>query len=160
MKMGVVSDTHSLEVPAHVIKDFQSVDLIIHVGDFSTVEDYKFFTGIQRVKAVYGNMDEAELRRKIPRRDVFEFGGLKFGLYHGEGSPEAVLNFVINEFKNDKVDVVIFGHSHRPFNEMINGVLYFNPGSLTDVVRPPFRSYGILEVKDKQVTAKIIKVDG
>ena len=56
------------------------------------------------------------------------------------------------------MDCVIFGHSHQPFNETIDHVLYFNPGSPNDIISAPYCSYGILEVTDKKIVAKLIKV--
>ena len=158
MKIGVVSDTHSHDLPKQMMDDLKDVDLIVHVGDFCSGDDLRRFRQINKVRAVFGNMDGLEIRQLLPERDVFEADGLKIGLYHGQGSPERVLNYVKKEFKRDKLDVVIFGHSHLPFNEVIDGVLYFNPGSPTDVVRPPYCSYGILEVKNGKVSGKIIKV--
>ena len=55
--------------------------------------------------------------------------------------------------------MVIFGHSHLPFQQEIKGVLYFNPGSITDKVRPPFCSYGVLEIKKSTITAHIVKIE-
>jgi hypothetical protein len=65
---------------------------------------------------------------------------------------------VKREFANKKVDVVVFGHSHHPMNEKIDDVLYFNPGSATDTVFAPYRSYGILEMTNT-ITGRIIKLD-
>jgi putative phosphoesterase len=158
MKIGVVSDTHSHDLPKQMMDDFRGVDLIVHVGDFCSGEDLKALKKINKVRAVFGNMDGLEIRQALPERDVFEAEGMKVGLYHGQGSPERVLNFVKKEFKKDKIDVVIFGHSHYPFNEVIDDVLYFNPGSPTDTVRPPYCSYGILEIRDGKAFGKIIKV--
>ena len=158
MKIGVVSDTHSHGLPKKMMEDLQNVDLIVHVGDFCSGEDLKKFREINQVRAVFGNMDGLEIRQLLPEKDIFEAEGLKIGLYHGQGSPEKVLNFVRKEFKKDKLDIVIFGHSHYPFNEVIDDVLYFNPGSPTDVVRPPYCSYGVLEINNGQVSGKIIKI--
>ncbi len=158
MIIGVVSDTHSLNIPSQLVKDFQKVALIVHAGDFCSVEDYKFFKKIKEVKAVYGNMDEPVLCRKLPRRELFQFGGLSIGIFHGKGTQGSVLDLVAAEFEKDKVDVVIFGHSHQPFNEKINNVLYFNPGSPNDIVRAAYPSYGILEIKDGNVVGKIVRV--
>jgi len=158
MKIGIVSDTHSHNLPKQMIDDFKHVDLIVHVGDFCSGEDLKMLKKINKVRAVFGNMDEAELRQILPERDIFEAEGTKIGLYHGKGSPDRVLNFVKAEFKKDKVDVVVFGHSHQPCNEVINNVLYFNPGSPIDIVRSPYCSYGILEIKNDKVSGKIVKV--
>ena len=158
MKIGVVSDTHSHNLPSQMIDDFKNVDLIIHVGDFCSAKDLKFFKKLKNVRAVFGNMDGLELHQILPERDIFEVEGMKIGLYHGQGSPDRVLSFVKAEFKKDKVDVVVFGHSHQPLNEVIDNVLYFNPGSPIDIVRSPYCSYGILEIKNGKVSGKIVKV--
>lgn len=159
MKIGVVSDTHSHMIPQQMLDDFKDVDLIVHAGDFCSAADLKVFTKIKEVRAVFGNMDGLELRQILPERDLFEVEGVRFGLYHGHGSVDKVLEIIKNEFKKDKVNVAIFGHSHFPVNETINNVLYFNPGSPTDIVRAPYNSYGILEIKDGKVSGNIIKVD-
>lgn len=159
MKIGVVADTHSHLLPRQLLEDFKNVDLIVHAGDFCSASDLKIFEGIKDVRAVFGNMDGPELRRILPECDIFRIGGATVGLCHGRGSPEGVLDFVKAKFKKNKVDVVVFGHSHRPFNETIDGVLYFNPGSPTDVVRAPYCSYGILDVRDGAVSGTIVKVE-
>lgn len=159
MNIGVVSDTHSHTLPKQMINDFKNVDLIVHVGDFCCSEDLARFKKINKVRAVFGNMDGLELRQVLPERDIFEAEGAKIGLYHGKGSSERVLSFVKKEFKKDKLDVVIFGHSHRSFNEVIDDVLYFNPGSPTDIVRPPYCSYGILKIKNGKASGKIVKIE-
>ena len=158
MKIGVVSDTHSHLIPKQLLDDFKTADLIIHAGDFCSTDDLNILKKIKKVRAVSGNMDGLEIRQILPVRDIFQLDGLMIGLYHGHGSPGKVLEIVQEEFKNDKVDVVIFGHSHYPVNETINDVLYFNPGSPNDVVRAPYCSYGILEIENGNVQAKIIKV--
>ena len=158
MKIGVVSDTHSHVIPRQLLDDFKKVDLIIHAGDFCLTEDLNVFKKVQTVRAVYGNMDGLELRQVLPERDVFDAGGVKVGLCHGHGSPNKVLEIVKKEFRKEKPDVVIFGHSHLPVNETINGVLYFNPGSPTDIVRAPYCSYGILDIENGKISGKIIKV--
>lgn len=158
MKIGVVSDTHSHKLPQQMLDDFRKVDLIVHVGDFCSPEDFNVFKNITDVRAVFGNMDGLEIRGMLPEREIFEAEGMKIGLYHGHGSPEQVLGYVKKEFDKIKLDVVIFGHSHYPFNEVIDNTLYFNPGSPTDDVRPPYCSYGILDIKDGKAKGKIIKV--
>jgi len=60
-------------------------------------------------------------------------------------------------FKNDKVDLIIFGHSHCGLNEKKGGILFFNPGSATDKVFAPYNSYGIIEINDK-IKATIIRI--
>ena len=157
MKIGVVSDTHSYPLPAQMMEDFKSVDFIIHAGDFCSLDVLQSLQKIKEVKAVYGNMDGGEMRRILPRRQIISCGRFTICVYHGQGHPQMLLSKVQAEFKNDKVDVVIYGHSHKVMNEVIDGILYFNPGSPNDMVFAPYCSYGILDVDDK-ITGRIVEV--
>ena len=158
MNIGVVSDTHSLEVPRAVLAAFRKVDFIIHAGDFCDLAALKTFQNVKDVKAVYGNMDGPEIRKIFPARQMIPCGKFTVGLYHGEGPGAKVLERVQKEFKKDKIDAVIFGHSHHPLNEVIDGVLYFNPGSPNDTISAPYCSYGILEVTEKGILGRIVKL--
>ena len=158
MKIGVVSDTHGRAIPKQLIEDFKTVDLIIHAGDFTTAADLKIFTDLKEVKAVYGNMDEPKLRQKLPEKSILKVDDCTVGVFHGEGSPQKILEAVKAKFKNDKVDAIIFGHSHVPCNQEINGVLFFNPGSPNDTVRAPYCSYGFLEIHGTNIAGKIVKL--
>jgi len=158
MKIGVVADTHSQQIPKQLLKDFENVDFIIHAGDFCSVDELKILSQIKNVEAVYGNMDEPKIRRLFPERQILRVENLAIGLCHGYGSSDKVLEIVEREFQKDKVDAVIFGHSHDPVNKMIDHVLYFNPGSPNDTVFAPYQSYGILEISNGQISATIIKV--
>jgi uncharacterized protein len=157
MKIGVVSDTHSNEIPKQVFAAFRNVDLIIHAGDFADVGTLKDFQKLKEVKAVWGNADGADIRKLLPATQIITAGKFKIGVYHGEGPGAKVLERVQKEFKKEKLDAIIFGHSHMAFNETIKGVLYFNPGSPNDVCSSS-RSYGLLDVTDKGITGTIIKL--
>ena len=156
-KIGVVSDTHSKPLPLQMLDNFKGVDLILHAGDICSPDILEDLKEIKEVKAVYGNMDEHEIRQLFPKRQIIKYGSFSIGLYHGGGHPEGLLAMVKKELRNEKVDAVVFGHSHQPFNQEIDGVLYFNPGSPTDTVFAPYPSYGILELGDK-IIGKIVKV--
>ena len=158
MKIGVVSDTHSRKVPQQLLNDFKKVDVIVHAGDFCSLQDLKIFSQMKEVRAVYGNMDEFEIRRMLPKCQIFQCGEFSIGLTHGEGPAQEVFDCVRNEFKQQKVDVVIFGHSHQRLNKKIDDILYFNPGSPNDTIFAPYCSYGILELEAGKINAKIIKV--
>ena len=158
MKIGVVSDTHSMELPAQMMNDFKTVDIIIHAGDFCTVADYEKLAKIKQVQAVYGNMDESAIRKLWPRKQILKYGNCTVGVFHGEGAPDHLLDTVTNEFKNDHVQLIIFGHSHQPLHQTIDHVIYFNPGSPNDTVFAPYRSYGIIEITANKINPKIIKV--
>lgn len=162
MKIGVLSDTHiplkAQALPAKVKKLLKDVDMIIHAGDLvdeSVLEELKLICA--DVKVVRGNMDVGELRKLLPEKELIKIKNFTIGLMHGYGPPGALLNVVKESFKKDKVDMIIFGHSHCPFNEKKDGVIFFNPGSPTDELFAPFNSIGIIEV-DKTIKASIIKL--
>lgn len=158
MKIGVVSDTHSLQIPPEVINALANVDLIIHAGDFCSVEDVAMFRGLKTFKGVHGNMDGADVRKLLPRREILEMEGVRLGVFHGEGPKDRILDTVRRAFADQKLDAIVFGHSHQAFNQAIDGTLYFNPGSPNDMCFAPYRSYGILEVKSGTITGKIVKL--
>ena len=77
---------------------------------------------------------------------------------HGEGSPEGLIDLVKRQFEKNKVDCIVFGHSHIPLCEKRENILFFNPGSPTDKIFAPFNSYGILEIGEK-VEGTIIRLE-
>jgi len=158
MRLGVVSDTHSLEIPKQLLDDFKKIDLIIHAGDFCSADDLEIFSNLAPVEAVFGNMDDSSVRKKFPVRKIFPAEEMMIGITHGSGSRHQVLRSVIDEFKGDKLDIVIFGHSHQPTVQTINKVLYFNPGSPNDLINAPYCSYGIIEIDKNKIIPRIVKV--
>ncbi len=158
MNIGVISDTHSRAIPPTVLKAFKTVELIVHAGDFCAQEDLQKLSAIKEVKAVFGNMDEPALVKKLPPKIIFDWHGFKIGVFHGEGAANRIVDSVSAQFKKDKVDVIIFGHSHKPMNERIQNVLYFNPGSPNDTIVAPYCSYGMLEIISGKIVGKIIKL--
>lgn len=158
MKIGVVSDTHSKEIPKQLLDDFKKADLIIHAGDFCTMDVFEQLNKVQDTMAVSGNMDSPDIKQLFPKRQIIEVEGIKIGVTHGEGPSNRVRDYVVEEFEYDDVDVVVFGHAHSPCNEIIKGILYFNPGSPNDDIFAPYCSYGLLEIKDGKVKGKIKKV--
>jgi putative phosphoesterase len=78
---------------------------------------------------------------------------------HGYGDPRNLIELLKKEFSNPRPDIIVFGHSHMPMNECIEGVLFFNPGSPTDTAFAPYKSYGIIEIKDDKIEAQIYKIE-
>jgi uncharacterized protein len=161
-RVGVIADTHinskKDELPKEILEAFKGVDMVIHAGDLIDLSVLdKLKRACKDVRAVYGNMDPEETRKVLPQKELIEVNGHKIGLAHGYGTPAGLVDILEKMFKDDNVDVVVFGHSHQPFNEKKGKTLYFNPGSPTDKVFAPFNSYGILEIDDK-VEGKIIKI--
>ena len=162
VRIGVISDTHipdrAKEIPKEILDDFKKVDMIIHAGDLvdlGVLEKLKSVCG--DVKAVWGNMDPDNLKKMLPEKEIFRIGKHKIGVMHGYGAPDRLIAKLSDIFKDDGVDIIVFGHAHYSVNEKINGILFFNPGSATDKVFAPYNSYGIIEVNDK-IEAKVIKL--
>ena len=156
MKIGVVSDTHSWELPAAMLEAFKAVDLIIHAGDFCSLDVVKKLQNIKVLKAVHGNMDGPEIRKLFPRSQLIPCGDFTLGLFHGEGPRWGIEEAVKKEFAGKAVDAIIFGHSHVAMNAVREGILYFNPGSPNDKSAASC-SYGILTV-EKKISGRIIKL--
>lgn len=161
MKIGVVADTHisgdTKKIPSEIYDHFRGVDLILHAGDLVELWVLKELGKLAPVKGVYGNMDPIGVRRNLPSKDIIKTGRFKIGLIHGSGPPAGLLRKVKEIFKNDRVDVIVFGHSHNPLNLVKDGVLFFNPGSPTDELFAPYKSCGILEI-DSEIKGQIIKL--
>lgn len=162
MKIGVISDTHipdrAKELPAQILKDFKNMDMIIHAGDFADPKVLETLKGLcPNIKAVWGNMDPYELRKKLAEKEVIDVGIYKIGLMHGYGPPNELVKVMAEAFKNDAVDIIIFGHSHSAYNKKMGNILYFNPGSPTDKIFASYNSYGVIEI-NKGIKASVIKL--
>lgn len=168
MKIGVIADTHIPakcgHIPEVILNAFKHVDIIVHAGDMVDMEAIdELKSACPKLIAVAGNMDSRRIIKSFPVKQIFEISGFKIGLMHGYGPPADLIKVLKDAFKNAHPDLIIFGHSHKPMNEIIDGTLFFNPGSATDLSlgRP---SYGIIEIKDRPggggsaIDAKIIKI--
>ena len=158
MKIGIMSDTHLLQVSdwlKQVVEEhFHDVDMILHAGDIVSGQVLAYLES-NGVEAVRGNMDYAEVSH-LPAKKVFEIGDFKIGLMHGYGAPHGLPERLRPEF--DKIDCLIFGHSHRTMNKTSGGVLFFNPGSAADPRSNRGRTVGVLHVNDR-LRGEIINLD-
>jgi putative phosphoesterase len=162
MKIGVIADTHipdrTGDIPQQIMENFKNADMIIHAGDLVNLSVLdKLQTVCKDIRAVYGNMDSDDVRKKLPQKQLIKVGNYNIGVMHGYGNLNKLMDFMAEQFKNDNVDLIIFGHSHYALNEKKGNILYFNPGSPTDKIFAPYNSYGLIEINDK-IEAKIIKL--
>lgn len=158
IKIGVISDTHLTgyddKLKKIVDEHFNDADFVVHAGDLVDLRVLEIFTD-KEVKAVCGNMDNFSVQEKLPAQLVFEVNGFKLGVIHGWGAPESVEDKIASRL--EKVDCIIYGHTHKPANHFKDEILFFNPGSPTDKRFSSYRSIGILEI-DKKVSGRIIKL--
>ena len=162
MKIGVISDTHipdeSGHIPEVILDVFSQVDMVVHAGDMVSLGAIDELKSVcSKIIAVAGNMDLQVVKKKYPLKQVFDVLGFKIGLMHGHGAPANLPEVLRDAFKEDNCNVIIFGHSHQPMNEYIDGILFFNPGSATDSAAE-YKSYGIIEIDGDKIDAKIIKI--
>jgi len=161
MKIAVISDTHIRRpgewIPRELEKVLKEIGFIVHCGDFEIFSAYVEFQKLGELIAVHGNMDSGELRRKLPARVTFEAAGWKIGVIHGDGPPAGLETRVAAALPG--VDVILYGHSHRPRNEVQDGVLFFNPGSPTDRRFALYNSYGIIELGPGGPRGEIIRIE-
>src|SRR5947199_9083785 len=89
MEIAVIADTHMprgpRRLPAACLERLEAADLIIHAGDFMRIEVLRELERLGNVVAVYGNVDDAELRRALPERATVEADGAKLGIIHDAG---------------------------------------------------------------------------
>jgi len=159
LRIGVVSDTHMFsrgaKLPDAVTAGLRGVDLILHAGDFTDPAVVPLLESIAPLEAVAGNNDGLEIVRRYGYRRVVVAGGRRIGLVHGhEGPGRSTESKALLAFRDEKVDIVVYGHSHIPYYETTpDGVLLFNPGSPTDKRWQPRYSYGIIELGERIVAA-------
>jgi putative phosphoesterase len=155
VKVIVLSDTHlptrARALPKPLLADLEGADLVLHAGDLATVDVLNALRQIAPTHAVYGNVDEPELRRVLPRRTKVDVRGKTVGLVHGDSPSLPTLQRAQAEFVDEAVDAIVFGHSHKPLLRREDGVLLFNPGSPTDRRAQPRFSYGRMWVDDDDV---------
>lgn len=159
MKIVVISDTHmprkSKSLPDKLLADLQDCDYIIHAGDWQTVELYNELKQFGPVIGVTGNVDGPELKSLLKTKDILQVGNFHIGVVHGHGSGKTTEKRAIETFTADKVDCIVFGHSHIPVNKEVGGIIIFNPGSPTDKRRQKQFSYGILTVGEEIVAKHV-----
>jgi|TARA_B100001971_G_C18119118_1_gene498435 putative phosphoesterase len=164
-KIVVLSDTHiptrAAEIPKQVIEQFKDADLIIHSGDSQTIEVINSLQSHGNLIAVCGNMDSDDVVEKLPSKIILNIKNnnkeFKIGITHGSGAPEGLPERLFHFFEGP-IDCIIFGHSHKPFNEKINNTLMFNPGSPTDTVIATINTFGILRISD-EIKGEIIEIN-
>jgi uncharacterized protein len=148
-KVGIISDTHIphfKQLPAATWQHFKDVELIIHAGDLSVLSVVSELETIAPVVAVQGNIEYEEVILKLPIKREVNVGYCRIGIVHILGDSSNRARLARREFP--QAHVVVYGHSHIPYNQEHGGQLLFNPGSATDRRRQPRCSLGLLHIDD------------
>ena len=153
--IGIISDTHIphfKKLPGAIWEHFAGVELIIHAGDLSVLSVTKELETIAPVVAVQGNVEEDEVIHALPFKREIVVGHCRIGIVHILGDSKSRAKVARQEFPD--VHIVVFGHSHIPYNQEHDGQLLFNPGSATDRRRQARCSIGLLHVDDEAKSVK------
>ncbi|WP_046471654.1 YfcE family phosphodiesterase [Allosalinactinospora lopnorensis] len=152
MRLLILSDTHiprrARDLPAEVWEQVERVDTVIHAGDWCDL------ASLERLRAraasligVYGNNDGPELRARLPEVARVILSGVRVAVVHETGQAKGREKRCAERFGDS--DVLVFGHSHIPWDSTApTGLRLLNPGSPTDRRRQPQHTYMTATVGD------------
>ena len=151
--IGIISDNHG-DWSSSIVKSLAGVDAIIHAGDIGPYQLISKMENIAPTTAVLGNTD-GDL--PINQSEVTMIGGKKFFVQHiiNPHELEDPLRYRLDDVKPD---VVVFGHTHKPFCEMIGSILFLNPGSVTRPRGEFAPSFVRLFIEDKKIKPEFIQL--
>ena len=163
--MLLLADTHvpkrARDLPACVWAEVEVVDVVLHAGDWVDVSLLdELEARAARLVGVHGNNDHGELRRRLPEVAYAELAGLRVGVVHETGPAAGREQRCSTRFPD--LDVLVFGHSHIPWDTTTStGLRLLNPGSPTDRRRQPFATYMTATIADGKLDDVVLhKVDG
>jgi putative phosphoesterase len=145
MRLLILSDTHvparARDLPAQLWRAIEAADLVIHAGDWVDVRLLdELAARSAMLLGVYGNNDGPALRARLPEVAWLTVQGLRLAVVHETGSAAGRENRCAGRFPD--VDVLVFGHSHIPWDSVAQGGMrLLNPGSPTDRRRQPHATY-------------------
>jgi uncharacterized protein len=163
MLIAVISDTHlprgARRLPDACVERIAAADLLLHAGDFSTLEVLRDLESIgPSVAGVHGNVDSSELRRLLPEERIVEADGARIAMVHDAGPRAGRLERMRRRF-GDRADVVVFGHSHVPLHEQApDGFQILNPGSPTERRRAPSHTMGLIRVTHGSPSCELVSL--
>ncbi len=159
--IAVIADTHVNrldELPFSVLATLTKVDLILHLGDFTSPQLLNDLKRLGNFYGIWGNHDRLpEMRRRLKRIEVLEIDGKRLGLIHGLFYPVGRQRRMIAWFKKYKIDILLFGHSHVVTNKIVDGVFLFNPGTVTCKFPATQGSFGLITLNGA-IASRVIPI--
>lgn len=151
-----MSDTHlpkrAKQLPAQLLAELPHADVVFHAGDWVDTATLDLLESRSaRLVGVHGNNDGPELRARLPEVAYVELGGVRFAVVHETGAAQGREARCADRYPD--ADVLVFGHSHIPWDTTAPGGLrLLNPGSPTDRRRQPYCTYMTASVADGRLT--------
>ncbi|KUF15097.1 metallophosphoesterase family protein [Streptomyces silvensis] len=152
MRLLLTSDTHlpsrAKLIPGPLLEAISDADVVVHAGDWIDEATLDLFQARAKdLVAVHGNNDGPGLRRRLPEIARRQLAGLRLGVVHETGAAQGRETRCERRFPD--LDVLVFGHSHIPWDTTAPGGLrLLNPGSPTDRRRQPYCTYMSVEAAD------------
>jgi putative phosphoesterase len=156
MRLLLISDTHvpqrARDLPARVWREVDEADVVVHAGDWVDTSLLDEIEGrSRRLIGVAGNNDGPDLWARLPEVATAELDGVRFAVVHETGSAKGRETRCAAKFPD--ADVLVFGHSHIPWDTVAdNGLRLLNPGSPTDRRTQPHHTYLTAEIRDGALT--------
>ena len=150
IRVGVISDTHGMLRP-QALAAMEGSDFVLHGGDIGKADILDALQAIAPLTVVRGNNDRADWAREVPETARLTVGQIEVFLVHD------IATLPIDPAA-EGIDVVVYGHSHRPRVEYKAGVMYLNPGSAGPRRFSLPISVAELLIEGDQVTARIIEL--
>jgi putative phosphoesterase len=163
MLIAVLADTHmprgGRRLPDACVERIRAADLLLHAGDFSTLEVLRELESIgPPLVGVHGNVDSADVRRLLPEERVVEAEGARIAMVHDAGERAGRLGRMRRRFEG-RADVVVFGHSHLPLHDQApDGFQIFNPGSPTERRRAPTHTMGLIHIESGLARCELVSL--
>lgn len=150
MKVLVLSDSHGDERKIEqLMEDGMKADMMLHLGDVCGSADYIEALCQCPARIIAGNNDYGPY---LDPEMIFELEGKRIWMTHGhEYRIRQDLDGLFRMAKINRADIVLFGHIHIPVLEEREGIVFFNPGSISLPRQENHRcSYGIIEIDEKK----------
>ena len=162
MKILIISDSHNVILDSQIedIKKEGLFDLLIHCGDkYDDADKFAQKLKIDKVLNVPGNCDYNYNIMGTKTNIIQEIEGKKFLVTHGHTHNVKVdLKRLKGYAKKNKVDIVVYGHTHKAQNETIDNILFFNPGS-TIFPKDGKASFGVIEISKDYFNSKLVPLE-
>jgi uncharacterized protein len=156
--VALVADTHlprgSRALPQECVDLLARADLILHAGDVTAAPVLEALGELGPLQAVYGNMDDPELRSSLPKELVVEVAGARIGMVHIPGPAAGRAARLAARFPG--CDAVVYGHTHLPEVSRHEGVWILNPGSPTERRKAPHRAMLLLEISSGAIAPELV----
>ncbi len=130
MKIGLISDTH-YHLDEKVFEYFKDCDELWHAGDIGGMELLRQLEAFKPTMAVWGNIDDHNVRAATTEGHVFEREGVRVLMTHIAGKPPKYNQTVYQHILRHKPKLLVCGHSHilKVMPDKANNLIYINPGA-------------------------------